>query len=285
MRRLILILTLFYSLSIYSQNSSDLYNQGIIAFSKNQFVLADSLFTVSLKYRLSPDAFYNRAATKLVLRDTCNACKDLLFLKDNYMDKEGTKLLNEICFRKLDTIYYDKKFLPINKNEKYRYYEVTQYPKCDTIVKGEIHKYTHKSTTVQVSALNLNIEKSDIYALYVMQSNTKYYISIYSSTFGIDNKEVLDKFKEFFKSYFSKKFDFSKLKHANKWISMDLYIDDEGNLTNGKIVDNPFSVFDIELQNQIKTEIIESLKRIPKLIPEKLANINVHRRFSIGLGL
>jgi len=244
------------------------------------------LFTASIKSKPSADAFFNRAATKFILKDTCGACNDWRILKFTYLDKDAIKLYQEFCIQKIDTIYYDNNLLPINVSKKYKYYETISYLKCDTIAIGDIHKINHKTTKIYSPVdLMSEGERSDIFAEYILQDKVKYYLFVYSSTFEVDNRNEFEKFEAFFEKYFRSNYDFSKIEYKDQWIKMDLLINNEGNIVSVKIIEDPFKNFDVTLQNQIKSEMIISLKRIPKLIPEKLVHTNVNRKYSIILGL
>jgi hypothetical protein len=209
---------------------------------------------------------------------------DFKTLKIGFADLEGTRLFNELCIKKIDTLFYDKKFLIVNSKAKYKYYEVILYQKYDSVITGEIHKIGHKMTK-QISLATLNVKNSDIYATYFIHNNIKYYNFVFSSTFNTDNLDALDKYEEDFKNYFCSKYDFSKIQNKDKWIGLDIYINEKGKVIEGIIKENPFEIFDTETQSQIRSEIIESIKILPKLVPEKILDNNVSIRYGLILGL
>lgn len=83
--------------------SKKYYDKANIAFAKQDYKLADSLFTLSINLLPHPDSYYNRAVCRRKLNDAKGYCLDLLSAS-NLGDNESEKLYWKQC-AKADTVY------------------------------------------------------------------------------------------------------------------------------------------------------------------------------------
>ena len=79
LKKILIILQLFASITLFGQKiiSTEYYNKGVEYLNNKNYTVADSLFTTSLEYYPSVDAYYNLAASKLKQGDTCSLCHNL----------------------------------------------------------------------------------------------------------------------------------------------------------------------------------------------------------------
>lgn len=95
------------SLFCKAQNpiADKLYDQGVVAYTNMDFVLADSLFTLSAEMQPNMDIYYNLALVKLKLGNQCESCK-YLDLAGEYGDTKAGEMFEKHCFKK-DSVEYD----------------------------------------------------------------------------------------------------------------------------------------------------------------------------------
>lgn len=268
MKKLNFILLLFCTINLFSQKEVDLYNSGNQEFAKNNYLSADSFFTVSIKTMPSVDAIYNRALTRLVLGDTCFSCIDLYVASKVYADLDATKLFTKHCLFKADTIFYDNKYLIVNKDKKYKYYEVTSYPKCDKINNGEIHKINHKQS-ITISLGNFMIKECDIIATYDIVDTSKFYTFNFNSHFKDNNSEKLKKIQIMTGEFINRTTDIKILKKLNGFFYLKIFVDAEGKIIDLNFTDKYKNIFETETQNSLKDYLSKNLTNSIKFVPEK----------------
>lgn len=97
--------------------AKDLYSTGLKYYDKKKYILADSLYTLSVNKYPNANTYYCLALTKLKLKDTCAFCHNLN--KASVMgDTISTNYYNKICsnysdilvnyYRISDAIYFNK---------------------------------------------------------------------------------------------------------------------------------------------------------------------------------
>ncbi|PBQ32420.1 hypothetical protein CNR22_11780 [Sphingobacteriaceae bacterium] len=75
---LLFILCLAQNFNAQEDPAVAFYNQGVLAFKKNEFVKADSLYTLSVRLSQHPDAYFNRAMARLKLDNKTGYFEDLM---------------------------------------------------------------------------------------------------------------------------------------------------------------------------------------------------------------
>jgi hypothetical protein len=80
------------------------YDRGNKAIQEKNYPLADSMFTISLKYLRHPDTYYNRAAVRKKMGNMKGYCIDLGNAA-NMKDTVANRLFWKNC-GKMDTVYY-----------------------------------------------------------------------------------------------------------------------------------------------------------------------------------
>lgn len=106
-RQIIIFIFLIQIAHRYSAQTPDsgsvYYKKAVNAFKSQNYVLADSLYSISLYYDANPNTYFNRAIVKSELRDRCGYCENLAFAS-GMRDKEARHLFLKHC-GKTDTIY------------------------------------------------------------------------------------------------------------------------------------------------------------------------------------
>ncbi len=261
------------------------FKLGVAQFNKNNFLNADSLFTKSLSFQPSKDALFNRAITRLILKDTCSACKDFLSSGELYFDKDASKLYSKYCIRKADTIFFDKNHKRIESEIDYRYYEETITTKCKSMSYGYIHKKNHYSSLMLNADLSKSDRHVDIYARYSIIDSTKYYTFIYSSSFSQDNQANIEAFKERLTQNLSTKYKFDSIPYIKRYCALTVLINSEGQIVRSEFNSNPFEHLDKTTRESIENEIITSIKNMPRLKPDKLFGTDVNTIYNLIIGI
>jgi hypothetical protein len=267
-----------------NKDALDYYNQGIIAYNMNSVKLADSLFYKSLKLEATKDCFFNHAMTRLILLDTCTACQDLKVASNFFFDAESKEKYYNICLRKVDTIYYDKKFQKINNSKEYKYFEEYIETKFDSNIYIITHKKNHHSTQT-FGADIFNPKVVDIYAFSNIIDSIRFYSFIFSSMFEKNNKERIDSFEEFLTKYLDTKYNFDNIPHRDRYFNVELLINSDGRIYNCNILENPFNLLESTLRNEIESEIKYNILNMPKLIPDRFLGNPVNRIYKFTIGI
>jgi hypothetical protein len=292
MRNCILILFVLCFLTSNGQNDTaslyddaiDYFNQGIDAFKNNEIKSADSLFTRSLLIEFSKDALLNRALTRLLLNDTCSACRDLKIAGKYYNDTDALSIYSTYCLKQLDTIYFDSKYNRILTNYGFKYYEVLKKTICDTIMYGSIHKKNHFSTNeISFTSQCVDYKSVDVYASFLLKDSFRYYNYIYACT--DINKLSINTIEEQIRNLLVSKYNFDTIPHKNKYFSAYIYVNTEGKIVDTKMDFNPFEFFEIDLREAIEFDIFSTLKQVPPLAPVRLFGKRVNMQYYIIVGI
>ena len=146
MKNILLIVLIFASVKLISQTKDqalEFYDAGNAAFKKNNFKAADSLFTLSLQLRPSPDAYYNRAQCKRKFRDMQDYCIDMESAA-NMDDIQAKRLFWKGC-AKMDTILKKANNSAANASD----YETAEFIFRYTFNTNlEYEKYDHENNSV-----------------------------------------------------------------------------------------------------------------------------------------
>lgn len=170
MKRVLFIILILISLTSFAQKKKKanlpdvLYKLGLEAFEKNDFILADSLFTLSLEMDPTANTYFSLAVTKHKLGDICGYCNNILHAS-NYGDKEAAKLYSSNC-ETTKKKYYE---------ENINYYSVIRTEKCN---ETREHRFFIKED---------NTEK---YGFYIVDSLDNFVVKEFESFPIIDS--VLD---------------------------------------------------------------------------------------------
>lgn len=126
MKRVFFVILILTSLSSFAQRKRRvtdpdvLHKLGVKAYESKDFLLADSLFTLSLEIDPDANTYFSLAVTKHKLGDTCGYCYNMLNAF-NYGDKEAVKFYFLNCYTSKKKLY----------NENINYYSVIRTQKCN----------------------------------------------------------------------------------------------------------------------------------------------------------
>ena len=171
--RKIVICFMFMVQCAIGQCQDDAFDKGSNYLLKGDYKLADSLFTLSIIKNPGANNFINRAIARLYLLDTAGFCDDLHYAFSLFMDKEAKKTFLTTC-AKVDTIFYDKNFIP--SNDDIRYAELTVNEKYSNSKWGEYVDLKHEKNGLSIissSGLNINSFKSNVVASYKYEGDEK----------------------------------------------------------------------------------------------------------------
>ena len=161
-----------------SSQAKNYFKLGVENFKKENYALADTFFTKQLME--SPDdknVIYNRGIVRLILKDTCTFCHDMWNISHTFNDAEAAKLYYSHCGH-VDTLFYDKNYLPIDK-VNCRYYEIIEHNKYFTYTTGEVRDKKNKNRSVIMTPGILEPIHSNVIASYRIFGDT---LKIYSFT-------------------------------------------------------------------------------------------------------
>lgn len=156
------------------------FELGTELLKSGDFKASDSLLTLALCSYKNENVYINRGIARLYYNDTTGFCKDFGIAAYKYLDLDASKLYNSLCCIKVDTIYYDKNFIPAT-NSKFKYYEVVSQEKYTGETIGIIHQKGAKSEKVVLDygcnnyLSGLGLLTTDIIAVYELVDTLKYY--------------------------------------------------------------------------------------------------------------
>lgn len=265
--RLNIFLILF--LLCASGNAQDLFKIGMGYYEKDNYLMADSLFTLQLKkFPTDRNLRFNRGAVKLCLKDTCAFCKDMEDVYHAFRDKDAGNLFFSFCC-KADTLYFDKNYLRSNK-EHYRYYEIIEHNKYASFRYCEVHDKKSKGETVILNRGNLDGVKTDIIATYKAYGDTSkiYSFTLTPPSFGGNEDAKLRYLHN--SPYFNQAMNDLKLHHIIVYVAY--IVDKNGRIRNIKVLGTNSKIDKMEDLTNYTTLIISNM---PPLVPAKFRDENV----------
>ncbi|MCX6236311.1 MAG: hypothetical protein NTY07_01950 [Bacteroidia bacterium] len=263
------LLTIVFFVLIFHLNGNcqeDYFSLGNKFFQQGNFRMADSMFTLDIYKRSSPDCYFNRGVARLYLKDTTGFCSDMENADLIYSDKEAVLHYNRFCCKQVDTVYYDKKYKKTIKG-KHRFFEVVKDLKYSNQIYGEAHNiysiYTKVSADGSSSTFNLNEIETDIYATFFLKDSSRIYYSTITppKTLGYDDlklsKELIDK-------SISAKYNSFIVK--NKLTSVRLFysyiVNTSGTIENISFLGNDKNIDISEINDVLKKDVEMGLEKI-----------------------
>jgi hypothetical protein len=264
-----------------SKKGEDLYLQGTKLVEIGKYDEADSVLTLALRIYKNEDVYYNRAIARLFKTDTSGFCVDMSIAANKYYDPGARQLFNQLCCYKVDSFYYDKKYLVSNK-ANYKYLEEIQYIKDPYEKIGSIHERDRK---MPIESLEYGSEKlmgmrtitTDIIACYKLDDSTRYYFRTTDVPI-MEKVAQLKELKEKLKSYYAVKY--KDLKDQNHLDHISLYFEftvtSKGEIINGKYGGISPLVSIKGLEKELEKDVQDALSRYPKMRPAKFRGENVN---------
>lgn len=180
MKSIITFVTLLFSFSgIFGQtkdSASYYYSLGNEELGRMNYTVADSLYSLSLKYFKHPDTYFNQALARKKLGNMKGYCIDLSNAA-NLRDTAANKLFWKNCI-KIDTLYYNKD----NSNaSKYAFSYMDIISKC--------------IYTTDCTYKRFNIDKNIIVSAEVINDDTLFYTTPNPPKYPEDEKEIVENLK------------------------------------------------------------------------------------------
>ncbi len=282
------ILGQLISFNFNNKEGINYYKKGVLYLQTENYKTADSLFSLALCTYKNKDLYFDRGISKLYMYDTLGFCFDMNIAANKYFDKEANKLFNTYCCKKIDTIYYNKKFIR-STNNKYRYFEEVKYFKYDTIILGIIHDIKTEVPEFNIdfgcdnAILGMNNNTSDIIGIYLVEDSVKYYLRS-TKVPSISNTNSYEKIINKAKKYFSIKYSDIKKEYKLDTITVYYYImiSETGEVLNIEFADFfPEVSFEFSTQ-EINKDFSDLAKQYPKLSPAKFKKMKVKSKVIDG---
>lgn len=285
----LILFLLISGLTINGQTKKDYFKMAVEAFNNNEIETADSLFSKALPDKplldkTGKETYFNKALCRLILMDTCSSCKYFKIAGEFYNDNEALNIYNNLCLIYRDTLYFDNKFNRIDNKDLFKYYEDLKLEKCNSVIKGSVHKKNHKSTTMRTNDI-LNPKKVDIVAQYVIVDSIKYFEFVFSSSFYKINQILLEDFEVKLKQNLNSRYDFNSIKNSDRFFIVLLYVDKEGKIKDIEITLSPFDKFNEVTKQNIEDDIVFSLRSLSGLKPIIFNEEKVNCIYSMYLGI
>ena len=189
-----IVISILISNVIFSQSAKDLHSEAIKYIKLNNYKMADSLLTMSLKTYPTANTYFDCAIVNLLMNDTCAYCYHLDAARTIFNDKQASDFYFRDCAVIIDTIYYSRSF-KIKDNSKFRYYSLTFIDKCLKNTHGEFHDNRKTYSLLLIPGMNnsnfinaQNIKTSIIASFYI--DDTLEIFTYINSTFLKQNAEM-----------------------------------------------------------------------------------------------
>lgn len=151
-----LLITICFKLVAQQDTSLIYYNYGVKAFKNKAYLLADSMFSLSIKLKPHPDTYFSRAAVRNKLNNKTGYCEDLCYAAV-LGDKECDSLFCVECGLK-DTAFTSSKDITSCRKDHFYYTVVYQseYKNANIAVKyARTHQFI-SSTRFEPEPILLN---------------------------------------------------------------------------------------------------------------------------------
>jgi len=254
-----------------------LFDKGCDEFRMGNYTLADSFFTEASMDYDNRDVYFNRAVSRLYLKDTIGFCNDMNILTFYFVDDEASRLSDSICCTSVDTVYYDRKLNQASK-EKFRYYEVIKKLKYEKLTLGLIHEqksyfssdYVHNPISLEL--LGYSTMPKDIAATYKILNGTKYYVLTRTPPRPFRFYDI-EQIKEKSSTYFREKYQ--KLKETNKidgalLIYFAITIDTDGSISFHEIEGTNHNISLESVRDELTRDLKDMVHQYPPAKPAKL---------------
>jgi hypothetical protein len=266
-----------YKLS--SQVTQEMFIQGNQAYNSGKYNQALVCYNKALEGGLDKNILINRGMTYLMLKDTCNACRDFKISAVDFsgvlirFDKDLHKIFYPTCLKQSDTIYLNKSGDPCSYSD-HKYYEVINHYTCEETMTGELHK---KGKHLQMrSAASYTKYMTDITASYDLIDSVKYYYFIENILPGPVFSGKIEMSKGDFKKFLNKKYVFDDLPYKNQFISGKLYINSAGIAIDFESYIGPVTVLDRIDKKTFDDYILEFFRNFDRFEVPVIFNENVY---------
>ncbi len=269
-----------YSLNNESQGE-EFYLNGTRLVELGNYREADSLLTLALCTFKNEDVYFNRAISRLYNYDTAGSCEDLNIAANKYFDTDASRLFNTHCCYKVDSIYYDRKFVKTSA-ANFRYLEEVQYLKTSGDITGVVHERNAKNPALCLDLgcsddiLGMRELTTDVIAVYLLIDSTKYFLNTPVPPI-IERINQYKELKEKAGLYYAVKY--KALKELNRLENIAIFyqirISDKGEVIDGEFLNVfpkvPVTGFEKDLENDIQ----DVIRRYPKVKPARFMGSNV----------
>jgi hypothetical protein len=249
------------------------FESGTELLKNGNIVGSDSLLTLALCTYKNENVYVNRGIARLYNNDTLGFCEDFWTASYKYLDFEASRLYYSICCKKVDTIFYDKNFLPVT-NSKFKYYEVfSQSPYTRKSI-GFIHQKGARSQKVisdygcNDTLTGLEIRFTDIIAIYELVDTVKYY-TLTPTPIKISNSFTYAEINKNASNYLRSKYDNIKKQSDGKEVSVSFSITfSNTGETLGIECLGISPIIDIEeIKPELEKDILQLVMTYPKATP------------------
>lgn len=289
---IVVALSLFTSFESNSQNitysaasikqGEAMYINGTKLVEIGKYKEADSLLTLALCSYKNENIYYNRGISRLYNVYTSGFCSDMNIAANKYFDAGARLLFNTLCCSRVDSIYYDKKYL-ITDLTNYKYLEEIQYVKESGNIFGTIHQRNKKNPVESIdygcekNIVSMRTLTTDIIASYQMIDSTRNYFKANTNA-SIEKVNLYVALKEEIKSYFDIKYKGLKELNGVDKISIyyELRVSDTGKIIDGKYIGIFPEISIYGYEQELAKDIKDIVKRYPKLKPAKYRGENVN---------
>jgi|GEM_PF-2077967 len=256
------------------------YKDGTALMEKGDYYEAEKSLSISLNTLKDENVYIKRGISRLYQEDTVGFCEDMNMAANKYFNLQASLLFNDVCCKRVDTMYFHKDMQPAT-SEEFRYFEEIKIPKYDDKTIGIFHDVQVKKEKFNTeygrgqSNLGKNSlppefhssETTDIIAVYEEFDSVKNYL-ICTNPPTIRNLTKYNFAKNSMRkqarnNYYNLKIE----KNADLTIYFEIHINQEGEITNVQIIGTYPEIDFSKDEKGLEEDIINIVKQYPPIKP------------------
>lgn len=165
------------------------YKEGTGLIENGEYCKAEIVLTEALNTLKDENVYMKRGIARLYQEDTSGFCYDMNMAANKYFNLQASLLYNDVCCKRVDTLYFDKYMQPA-KADDFRYFEEIKVPVYDDKTIGILHdikvkkakfdtEYGRNQSNLGKNYLPPTVNNSgtvDIVAVYETKDSLKSYL-------------------------------------------------------------------------------------------------------------
>lgn len=249
---------------------------------EGNFSGSDSLLSLALCSYKNENVYLNRGIARLYNNDTLGFCEDIRVAAFKYLDPEASELYYSKCCKMVDTVYYNKDFIPVT-DSKYKYYEVISQYAYNKEITGLFHQKGASLEKViadygcSQTLIGLGFSKTDIVAVYVQSDSVRYY-TLTPKPVKIFNSQKYYDVKERAGYELRGKYNPIKAKYNIDKVTVffSITFSDTGEVSGIKYLGTFPEVQVAEITQDLEKDILQLVKNYPRVRPASFMNEKVN---------
>jgi hypothetical protein len=259
------------------------FKEGTSLLEKGDYHEAEKSLTIALNTLKDQNVYMKRGIARLYQEDTVGFCQDMDMAANKYFNLQASLLFNDVCCKRVDTLYFLKNMQPASKAD-FRYFEEIKVPKYDDETVGIFHdiKVRKEKFNTEYGRNQSNLGKNffhtgriesysteitDIVAVYEENDSIKNYLICTHyphikklTKYGFVKNSMKKKIKN---KYYNLKIE----KNSDLTIYFEIYINKLGKITNVQVIGTYPEIDYSKDEKELQVDITNLIKQYPPIKP------------------